>query len=186
MKTKKKKAKQKNIIGPKTAQAMNRLDGRGSRGDGKNTGLRSGLRIGEAWGVLFTSNHKEKATDSDLLEVIKAEFPQRKKFQPVARLRSFFNRGLNNVVDPNGDRKAPAVRSVAYDSEGNETRVVDWGKSKPDPKRSKIAKLRAMKSWAKRNAKKKAVKPSPAGKPKKAKKKGGMKIKKKAVAKAAA
>ncbi len=147
---------------------------------GFNSGKTSGLSVAAFWTKLFRSNFKAKLTDAQLAAAFKAEFPKREAVTAVARHRSWFNRGAQGYGD--GEARAEAKRSVAYDKKGEVTRG-DWGDrdKKPNKKLSEIARKRAVKMWAAKRkagtAKPKSASKAPPAKPKTAVKKKPAKVK---------
>ena len=133
----------------KLKKSATKAASKGSGGDGRLRGKKSGLNVSEWWNKAFRVNPKTKLTDAELLSKYKAEFPDRTP-QPVGRMRSFYNRGLSGLGTA-GERAK--VQSVAYDKKGAVT-ASDWTPChKPDKKKSKIAKERALKGWRKKSRK---------------------------------
>ena len=122
---------------------------------GKTVGVKSGACVSETWNAVLIGNAKAKKTDVSLLKTMKAEFPGRKKFQPVGRIRSFFNRGVQGFGNPPGTNvRGTGKESFAYDANGKKTDSTDWGQDrKPSAALSKLAKKRAAEQWGKKKAK---------------------------------
>lgn len=119
-------------------------------GDGKNRGLKTGLNVAQYWSKLFKENAKARKTDLHLTRAFNAEFPKRGYCQPVGRLRSFFNRGINGYGYGENIR-GRETESVPYDSKGKKTTETVWSSGKkPSAKRSKLAKKAAALGWATR------------------------------------
>lgn len=146
----------------------------GKKGDGKTTGLLTGKGVSEFWNAILAANalSKKKLVDSQLAALVKKEFPGRKIVQPVGRVRSFFNRGVQGYGNPPGKNvRETKKESFAYTPAGDVTKSVDWGfDRKTSKKLSAVAKKRALKAWAKRK-RKTAKKPAGKMKIKKAAKK---------------
>jgi hypothetical protein len=122
---------------------------------GKTIGVTSKLGVSDTWSMLFRQNAKKRLTDEQLLARMKKEFPRRKKFQPVGRVRNFYNRGVQGYGNPAGTNITKTKKSVPYDAKGRETKNSDWGKDrKKNPNMVKLARKRALKQWAARAGKK--------------------------------
>lgn len=140
---------------------------------GMTVGRKSGLGVTEFWNKLLAANNRLKLTDKQLAAKVKAEFPLRFTQQPPARVRSFYNRGFGGYGQGRNMRGTPQ-EIFCYDAKGKVTQHGDWGDSKPDPKRSKLAAKRAAKVWARKakggkatdKLKRTTVKTSKAGKKK--------------------
>lgn len=129
---------------------------------GHTIGVNSGKGVSETWSALLRANVKRKLTDEQITRKMKKEFPKRSYLQPVGRIRSFYNRGIQGFGNPTGSNlRGTAKESVAYDANGEPTANSMWGRDKKvNPARSKAAKKRAQKQWSKRKpAKKKKVAP---------------------------
>lgn len=149
---------------------------------GHTIGVKSGKGVSDTWSALLRANAKDKLTDDQLVSRMKKEFPKRKEFQPVGRIRNFYNRGVQGYGNPPGTNiNKTAKKSVPYDAKGKETSNSDWGRDrKKDPKLAKLARRRALQQWASghgKTGKKKGKKAAAKKKKKPASIKTGGKIK---------
>ena len=94
---------------------------------GLTIGKTSGVGVVETWNKLLKANAKAKLTDEQLMDAMAAEFPDREKFQPVARVRSWYNNGRYNLGLGDDKKQLPENRSVPYDKDGNKMKRVPFG-----------------------------------------------------------
>lgn len=87
-------------------------------GDGKSKGLVGGLGVTATWNALLAANAKAKLTDEQLTARMQEEFPDRDKFQPVARVRSWYNNGKFGFGTGPNSKLEGAARSYGYDENG--------------------------------------------------------------------
>jgi len=77
----------------------------------KLVGKTSGVGILQTWSKMFEQNEKEKLSDKQILQKMKAEFPDQsaksKIFNSVSAHRSFYNRGILT-------KSKPEVRSKQF------------------------------------------------------------------------
>lgn len=125
---------------------------------GRSVGVATGLSVSEYWSKLFVSNSHKRLSDPELVELFRKEFPRRQKVQPVGRVRSFYNRGLQGFGNPPGMKLGPGKRSKAYEN-GEPTRRAYWGEERPDPARSESQRKAAKKAWKRRRGVAKANPP---------------------------
>lgn len=122
---------------------------------GKSVGKQSGVGVTATWNVHLKANVKKKLTDEKLLAVMQREFPDRDHFQPVSRVRSFFNTGRYGFGHGDGVEleKGDERRSYPYDNKGE---IVKRGFAAQKSKKGK-AKAKST-SGKKDTAKKRTVK----------------------------
>jgi len=90
---------------------------------GKDVGLKSKKNVYQTWNKILAANARaskaRKKTDPELLKEFKKEFPKRKSYTPVLRIRSWFNSGCLNYGYGEYLPFDDARRSKQYDKEGN-------------------------------------------------------------------
>lgn len=84
----------------KPVQAELALNDEAANGDGRLTGLVTGLRITAFFQRLFDANHSDKLSDAELAQRVRAEFPNRDKLQTISMWRSYYNSGLHGLIAP--------------------------------------------------------------------------------------
>lgn len=107
---------------------------------GYSVGIKHGLGVVQTWNKLLKENAKAKKTDEELLDAMQAEFPDREKFQPVARIRSWYNNGRYNLGLGDDKKQLPENRSVPYDGKGEKVKRIPFGGK--DPAKAKAAKAK--------------------------------------------
>lgn len=122
---------------------------------GKAVGVTSGLGVVAFWNKLLKANSKAKLTDAELEAAMKEEFPKRDYFQPVGRIRSWFNAGkyaLGYEADEKLEKEDPR-RSVGYDEDGKVVkRANPFQKKAESDEPGKVAKKKVVKKVAKKAA----------------------------------
>ena len=87
---------------------------------GTTTGMTTGEGVTAVWNLLLKANAEAKLTDEQLTAAMQEEFPGRDYFQPVPRIRSWYNcgrYGLGYDPDERLERDDPR-RSIAYGEDG--------------------------------------------------------------------
>jgi hypothetical protein len=87
---------------------MSKMNETKNVGNGQSTSLYTGEGVTQTWNRVLFENLTEKLDDSKLTAKMQAHFPERDYFQPVSRVRSFFNTG-----------KYGFGLSPDYDAQGN-------------------------------------------------------------------